>query len=127
MYNFSLIEVSLLLKNYMGSKWHLIIKFRCQSLSLTVNFWGVYFFGFVYIPSEVVGLQTSQATVPISEITEMVTKLDVKSFSQPLAVWSLCLFIYPILAVHFFLMDYHPKCFDWRVFILVFYSSFSLN
>ena len=65
----------------MDSKWHLIIKFRCQNLSFTVNFWGVYFFGFVYIPPEAVGLQTSQTTVPISEITEMVTKLDVKSFS----------------------------------------------
>lgn len=86
----------------MDSKWHPIIKFKCQSLSLTVNFWGVYFFGFVYIPSEVAGLQTSQATVPISEIMEMVTKLDVKSFSQPLAVWSLCLFTYPVSAVHFF-------------------------
>lgn len=63
---------------------------------------GMYFFGFVYIPPEAVGLQTSQTTVPISEITEMVTKLDVKSSSQPLAMWSLCLFIQPIFAVHSF-------------------------
>ena len=80
--------MSLLLKNYMNSKWHPIIKFRCQNLSFTVNFrgGGCTFFGFVYIPSEAVGLQTSQTTVPISEITEMVTKLDVKSSSQPLAM-----------------------------------------
>lgn len=36
--------MSLLLKNYMDSKWRPLIKFRCQSLSLTVNFWGYVLF-----------------------------------------------------------------------------------
>lgn len=77
-------------------------------------------FGFVYIPPEVVGLQTSQTTVPISEITERSHSWCQKSFSQPLAVWSPLFIHITLICSSFFLNGYHPKCFDWRVFYLCF-------
>lgn len=82
-----------MLKNYLDSKWkwHPIIKFRCQPLSLTMNIFALFVFSIlfcsVYFPSEVAGLQTSQTMLLIREIEAVVTKFNVKTLCQPFAMF----------------------------------------
>lgn len=81
-----------MLKNYVDSKWkwHPIINFRCQRLSLAMNIFALWIFSILFLLCRFsfrsggpTGISNYAA---ISEIEEVVTKLNVKILHQPFAM-----------------------------------------